>query len=115
LDGQGHDIGPNLATLRNRGAETILVNVLDPSRELDPKFANYVVVTTDGRTLTGIIAEETATSLTLQRGEGADETVLRVDVEAIRNTQLSLMPEGLEKEIDPAAMADLLAYLMQER
>ncbi|MEX0938367.1 MAG: PVC-type heme-binding CxxCH protein [Pirellulales bacterium] len=115
LDGEGHEIGPNLATLRNRGAETILVNLLDPSRELDPKFANYVVVTTDGRTLTGVIAEETATSLTLQRGEGAAETVLRVDVEAIRNTQLSLMPEGLEKEIEPAAMADLLAYLMQER
>jgi putative heme-binding domain-containing protein len=70
------------------------------------------VLTTDGRQLTGILAAETATSITLQRADNATDTVLRIDIEQLRSTGLSLMPEGLEKQIDPQAMADLIAYLM---
>ncbi|MCH8923502.1 MAG: c-type cytochrome [Planctomycetes bacterium] len=108
----GHAIGPNLLTLRNRGAESILLNVLDPNREVNPQYLNYAVITTDGRTLTGMIAAETATSLTLVRPDNARDTLLRVDVEALKSSGQSLMPEGMEKDINPQAMADLIAYLL---
>jgi putative heme-binding domain-containing protein len=108
----GHAIGPNLLTLRNRGAEAILLNVLDPNREVNPLYLNYAAITTDGRTLTGMIAAETATSLTLVRPDNARDTLLRVDVEALKSSGQSLMPEGLEKDINPQAMADLIAYLL---
>jgi putative heme-binding domain-containing protein len=98
--------------MQNRGAETILVNTLDPNREVDPKFENYVVITDDGRMLSGIIASETATSIHLKRAENATDSVLRIDVEQIRSTGKSIMPEGLEKEIDAQAMSDLVAYLL---
>jgi putative heme-binding domain-containing protein len=111
LEGVGHEIGPSLASFRNRGAEAILVNVLDPNREANPQYINYVLVTTDGRTLTGIIAAETANSVTLKRAEDVADTVPRDEIEQLRASGLSIMPEGLEKQIDPAAMADLLAYL----
>ena len=42
----------------------------------------------------------------------ARDTLLRVDVEALKSSGQSLMPEGLEKDIDPQAMADLIAYLL---
>ncbi len=58
-----------------------------------------------------MIAAETASSLTLRRADGTSETVLRVDIEELRSTGLSFMPEGLEKQIEVPAMADLLAYL----
>ncbi len=57
----GHEIGPNLATAKNRGAEFLLLNVLDPSREVNPEYVNYSVALDDGRILTGLIAAETAT------------------------------------------------------
>ena len=111
-EGVGFEIGPNLATLRNRGAEFILLNVLDPNREVNPQFVNYLVLTTDGRTASGLLTAETATSVTLQRGENASDTILRSDIEQMRSTGLSLMPEGMEQQLDPQALADLIAYLL---
>jgi len=110
-EGVGQELAPNLMTVQNRGAEAILLNILDPNREVNPQFVNYVVVTKDGRSASGIIAGESATSITLRRGEGQSETILRSQVEELSSTGMSLMPEGLEKEIDQQAMADLLAYL----
>ncbi|MBX3412070.1 MAG: c-type cytochrome [Pirellulales bacterium] len=111
LEGAGHEIGPNLATIQNRGSEAILLNVLDPNREVNPQYVNYTLITTDGRSITGMMAAETATSVTLRRAEGAEDTILRSDIDELASTSLSIMPEGLEKEIDAQSMADLLAYL----
>ena len=110
-EGVGHELAPNLTTVQNRGAEAILLNILDPNREVNPQFVNYIVVTKDGRSASGIIAGESATSITLRRGEGQSETILRGQIEELASTGMSLMPEGMEKEIDHQAMADLLAYL----
>jgi len=73
----------------------------------------YVVVLTDGRVSTGIIAAETPGSITLRRAEGAQETVLRRDIEALSSTGKSIMPEGVEKDLTPQDMADLLAFLLR--
>ena len=59
-------------------------------------------ITTDGRQLTGLIAAETATSVTLKRADNATDTVLRIDIDQLKSTGLSLMPEGMEKQIDQA-------------
>ncbi len=112
LEGVGHQLAPNLATIKNRGAEAILLNVLDPNREVNPQFVNYVVITTDGRSFTGMISAETATSVVLTRAENASDTVLRVDIDELASTGLSIMPEGMEKQIDQQTMADLIAYLL---
>jgi len=115
VEGVGHEIGPNLATIKNRGAEALLVNMLDPSREVNPQFVNYVLLTDDGRQMTGMIAAETATSVTLKRGEDAGDTVLRINIEELASTGLSLMPEGVEKQLTRQEMADLIAYLLEIR
>jgi putative membrane-bound dehydrogenase-like protein len=112
VEGVGHEIGPNLATIKSRGAETILLNVLDPNREVNPEFLNYVVLTLDGRTLSGMITAESASGLTLKRAESASDQVLRRDIDVLQSTGMSIMPEGLEESLDLQAMADLIAYLM---
>ncbi|HVW35851.1 MAG TPA: c-type cytochrome, partial [Pirellulales bacterium] len=108
----GYEIGPNLATIQSRGAEAILVNMLDPSREVNPQFVNYTLITDDGRSITGMIAAETATSVTLKRAENATDTVLRINIDELRGTGMSLMPEGVEKQLNKQEMADLIAYLL---
>jgi putative membrane-bound dehydrogenase-like protein len=111
-EGQGSEVGPNLATVSGRSAEDLVVHILDPNREVPPAYVNNTVATTDGRVLSGIIAEETGANLTLKRAEGATDVIPRNRIEAISSTGISLMPEGLEKQIgDPAALADLVAYL----
>src|SRR5262249_4962906 len=111
-EGVGHEIGPNLAALQNRGPEAILLNVLDPNREVNPQYVNYVVTTKDGRSFTGMVAAETATSVTLRRSENQTDTILRVEIAEMRSTGQSMMPEGLEQQIDRQGMADLIAYLL---
>lgn len=111
LEGVGHSVGADLAAIRDRGLEAVLLNILDPNREVKPQFLTYVLDTKAGRTITGMITAETTSSLTVRRADGTSETVLRIDIEDLRSTGMSFMPEGLEKQIDVPAMADLLAYL----
>ena len=111
LDDVGTAVGAELSAIRDRGSSALLLNILDPNREVKPKFLSYVVLTRDGRVLTGLIAEESANSLTLKRVDGSELTIQRSEIEELRNTGLSFMPEGLEEKLDHQAMADLLEYL----
>lgn len=113
IDGHGYAIGPNLSSMATRGGESLLYNILVPNAEIDPRFAAYTIITVDGRVLSGVVAAETANSVTLKGPKGEISTVLRVDVDEMFNSGSSLMPEGLERSIDKAAMADLLAYLQK--
>jgi putative heme-binding domain-containing protein len=108
----GHQVGPSLASFKNRGAEAILANVLDPNREVNPAWRDYVAVSVDGTTHNGVLISETAGSLTLRRAEAKETTLLRSDIEVLRDTGRSLMPEGLEKNIDPQGMSDLIQWIL---
>ena len=115
LEGHGKEVGAELAGIADRGLDAVMLNVLDPNREVKPKFLSYVLATTDGRIVTGMITAETANSITLQRSDGTVVTVLRIDIEELSSTGLSFMPEGLEKQVSVEMMADLLAYLAAVR
>jgi putative heme-binding domain-containing protein len=115
LDGVGTAVGADLNGVRNQGAAALLQNVLDPNREVKPKFLNYVLEITDGRVLSGLIRSESANTITLRLADGKELTVQRVEIERMRSTQLSFMPQGVEKQLDLQAMSDLLAYLLKQQ
>ncbi|MBI3410950.1 MAG: c-type cytochrome [Planctomycetes bacterium] len=113
LENVGIEVGPDLASaLANKTPEQLLIDILDPSREVDPRYIDYLVVTTDGRILTGMIASETAAAVTLRRAEKVEETILRSQIESIAATPRSLMPEGMERQLSRQEMADLIGFLM---
>jgi putative membrane-bound dehydrogenase-like protein len=111
LGEQGHAVGPDLAALANRNASFLLQEILDPNKNLDSRYIEYVAVTKNGRTITGLLASEAGNSITLKGKEGRSETLLRSEIEELQASGKSLMPEGFEKEISRGAMHDLLAYL----
>lgn len=111
LENVGESIGADLKAVKDRGTAAVLLNILDPNREVKPQFQTYLVLLNNGRTITGMIVAETATSLTLRKADHSAETVLRVDIEELQSSGISFMPEGLEKQLDVMGMADLLAYL----
>lgn len=115
VDDLGIDTGPNLATIRQWNPDQVLINILDPNREVAPNFFNYLIETKDGRTIDGLIAEENASSVTLKRAGGVQESVLRRDIAKLTSSSLSLMPEGLEAAISVEQMADLIAFLLAPR
>jgi putative membrane-bound dehydrogenase-like protein len=111
LRGQGHAVGPNLAALADKTPADFLTAILDPNAVVEPRFIAYNIETKDGRSLSGIVSAETATTLTLVQGGGGQETVLRSDIQEMRASGLSLMPEGLEQNMTPQDLANLIAYL----
>jgi putative heme-binding domain-containing protein len=115
LDREGSPVGPDLFGIRNQPKEAILLHILIPEAEITPGFAAYALETKSGRVLTGLIASETPTSVTIRQQLGKEETVLRSDIEQLVSSKLSLMPQALEKSLTRQELADLVAYLKGEQ
>ena len=112
LGTEGVEVGPDLAALNDKSPEALLIAILDPSRAFEAKFANFAIATADGRVMNGLIAAESATAVTLRRQDGKEDVLLRSQIEEMTASSQSLMPEGLEKDLKPQDMADLIAFLV---
>jgi putative membrane-bound dehydrogenase-like protein len=113
LQDVGFVVGPDLAALANKSPDYLLTSILDPSKEVDSRYIEYVATNKAGRTFTGILASETATSITLKGQEGKEQVLLRADLEELQSSGKSLMPEGLEKDLSKQDLADVMAYVAQ--
>jgi putative membrane-bound dehydrogenase-like protein len=109
--GQGYRVGPDLSGIAGRAPEALLDDILDPNREVAPDYATLTVATRDGRVFTGLLAEETSTTVKLRRAEGVEDLLLRTQIDALQATGKSLMPEGLEQSLGLQDVADLIAFL----
>lgn len=114
LEGVGKPSGPELiAATKGRADETILLDILQPSDQITVGFRTYNVVTTRGHNLSGILAAETATSVTLPDEDGIPQTILRKDIATFQASDVSLMPANFDELLTPQDVADLLGYLRQ--
>ncbi len=109
--GDGVEVGPDLATLKDKSPEALLIAILDPNRAFETRYANFTVATIDGRVLNGMIASESATGVTLRRQDGKEDVLLRSQIEQMSASGQSLMPEGMEKDLTMRSLADLITFL----
>jgi len=107
----GHLVAPELASVKNKSEADLLIAILDPNREAQPSFNTYTVQTESGKIYTGIIAAETDNSITLRRAEAKEDVVLRTNIDELFANGVSLMPEGLEKDLKRQDIADVIAYI----
>ncbi|TWU17149.1 Cytochrome c [Novipirellula galeiformis] len=114
MDGVGHELGPNLRSITDRNPSSLLTAILDPSDAADAKYLSYIALTDDGRAISGLITSETAGSITMVGQENKQQVILRSELEEIRSTGKSLMPDGLEQDMSHQDIADLIAYLRSE-
>ena len=97
--------------MAGQAKEELLANILDPNANIAPGYEEYLIQTGDGRLITGVIANQNATSVTLRRTKEEEDTVLRRAISEMRVLSVSAMPENLEDSINLEQMADLLEYL----
>ena len=107
----GHEVGPDLLPLTTRYKEVFLADILMPNQSVETGFEEYLVETVDGRSISGVIAKETPTTVTIRRAKGEEDTILRGNVKSMYSLSVSPMPEDLEQTIDVQGMADLIAFL----
>jgi putative heme-binding domain-containing protein len=111
----GVDVAPDIADSRTKTLQQLLVDIVQPNSAIDGNYISYLVQTHDGRTFTGVISTETATSVTFRQAENKTETLARTDIASLRSTGVSLMPEGLEQNLSLQDMADLLSFIKNWR
>jgi putative membrane-bound dehydrogenase-like protein len=109
--GKGSAVGPDLAGAGRKSRGDLIGEILDPGRSVVPGYSAYAIILTTGETVSGILASETATAITLRREGGAEESLERASIRRIAAAGTSFMPEGLESKLTPRDMADLLEHL----
>ncbi|MBI3207853.1 MAG: c-type cytochrome [Candidatus Solibacter usitatus] len=108
---RGGRVGPDLSGVNNKSKEELLEAILNPSRSIEPRFVNYIITAKDGQMFDGVLAAETPGAVTLRGGAEEDVTILRSNIQEIRSSAISLMPEEFEKNLSKQGLADVIAYL----
>jgi putative membrane-bound dehydrogenase-like protein len=110
-EGIGNQVGPDLQSVIEHPSEKLLVNILDPNADVQPGFNAYSCGLANGEELYGLISAETATSVVFKFADGVSRTINRKEINTLRSSNLSLMPEGLEQGLSKQDVADLIAYV----
>jgi putative heme-binding domain-containing protein len=111
----GVTFGPDLATIHNWSKEAILANILAPNQSISSGYDMWNVTLNSGESIQGIIASETPGAITLRSSGSPEKTIRRQDIKDIQALTMSAMPSGLDKLISIQEMADLLAYLKENK
>lgn len=110
LFGEGGKIGPDITGSNRANLDYILENVLDPSAIVGKDYRITVIVTRDGRNVSGLIQKETDSAVTI-RTINDTVVVAKADIEERKLSELSLMPEGQLNQLTADEQRDLIAYL----
>ena len=107
----GGKVGPDLTTYQRADLDILLLHIVNPSAEVREGFSNQIIFTKDGRTLGGILVDQNPTIVTLRGDDGRDITLRRDEIDDMKPSPASLMPEGLLKDLNDQQIRDLFAYL----
>ena len=109
--GAGGRIGPELTTYRRDDLDNMLLNIVNPSAEIREGYGTFLVSTNDGRLLSGILMDQDPKSVVIRGSDGHDLAIPRDEIEEMKASPSSLMPEGLLKDLKPTEIVDLFAFL----
>jgi putative heme-binding domain-containing protein len=110
----GGTIGPQLDGVGSRGPHRLLEDILDTNRNVDLAFRTTMIVTVDGRILSGLRRRSEGKMVVLAGAEGKEIRVPMSEIETIRQTNLSVMPANFRETLSPRQSHDLLAWLLQQ-
>lgn len=113
--GEGQDVGPDITANGRSDFDQLLSNVFDPSLVIGAAYQATTVATRKGQIITGLLVEDNPQRVVLKMQGGKLETIARGDIEEVLVSKVSLMPEGVEKQLKPQEIADLFAFLTLDR
>lgn len=111
IDGIGRNVGPDISDSRTKSREQLLVSILNPNLVIDNNYYRFVALTADDRVVEGLIVEETSDAVVILTQESTRVVLQKSEIVQLKATGVSLMPEGLESQITPEQMSDLISYI----
>ena len=115
INGEGNKIGPELDGIGLRGVDRLIEDMLDPSRNVDQAFRATLVVTDDGRVVSGLVLREEGNVLILADSQGREVRVPIDRIDERQQSALSPMPANVAELVSPEDFNHLLAYLLKQR
>lgn len=113
---EGGRVGPHLTTIgASRSAKDLLEAIVYPSASFVNGYRTTLVVTVDGKVLQGVISAETTDTITLRTKDLQELRVRRDDIDEMRESSTSIMPAGLDRQLTPEELQNLLAYLRSRK
>ena len=112
LFGYGQNIGPELTGGNRSNIDYLLENIVDPSSVVSKSYGMTIIQTVDGQTFNGLVATKNEKTISLQT-QNELKTILLDDIEAIKKSTMSPMPDGMLDNLSEDQIADLFNYLMQ--
>lgn len=109
--GEGAKIGPDLTGMAVHPKHELLIHLIDPSRSVEGNFRVYTVSLADGRVINGLLASESKTAIELIDAEAKRHAVQRDEIDELKASTKSLMPEGFEKQVSADELTNLLEFL----
>ena len=113
--GAGQEVGPDLTSNGRASFEQLLSNIFDPNLVIGAAYQAHTVATTRGRVVSGLLVEDSKDKVVLKVQGGSVETFPRGEIEASERSAISLMPEGLEKQLPLPEIRDLVAFLCLDK
>jgi len=111
---EGNRIGPDLTNENRADRAALLANTVDPGSVVKRDYLAYVIITTGGQVLTGLLADQDAASVTLLDAKNKQLRIARSDIESLDASPLSLMPDGILEKLTPQQLCDLFTYLQMK-
>jgi putative heme-binding domain-containing protein len=112
--GQGETLGPDLSYANRHDRDFLLSSLVDPTSVVRKEYQAYQLASKNGRVLSGLMVEQTLESITLRDAKGVRTQITRSDLEELKESDVSLMPESLYKEFSPQQMRDLFSFIQGE-
>ena len=114
LFNEGGTVGPDLTAANRSDQEFLLVSLVDPNSVVKSQFLNFSLSTKNGGVLQGLIAEQSDASLTLLDAKAQRHVIARNEIDELKESAVSLMPERLLEQLTPQELRDLFAYLQRK-
>lgn len=116
IDDRSKSLGPTLQEIAKKypQATDMVQHVLQPSLKVEDVFAGYAAVTDDGRVLSGMIVEQSPETVVLKTLEKHVVRLARKEIEELKKSDKSLMPERILSDLTAQEAADLLAYIRSQ-
>ncbi|HLJ11711.1 MAG TPA: PVC-type heme-binding CxxCH protein [Planctomycetaceae bacterium] len=114
LHEKGNSIGPDLTVAERKNRDLLVRHIVDPNSVIRQEFMAYVAQTNDGRVLTGLLADSNAQTITLVDAKNQRTVLNRADLEELKESEASLMPEKLLDELTDQQIRDLIAFIQAD-
>ncbi len=110
--GQGKQVGPDLSEIGSKlSREAMLTSILDPSAGISHNYEGYVVLTTDGQLISGLMISKTDDQVVIRTSDAIDHKIASEDIESIKQSEKSIMPDDLHQTIDQQGLIDIVEYM----